>query len=131
MHNTALTHLDGVATSVGAEAWGRRYIVVRVRRPRGGCSSGGAAAATLSLRSDEAAQHLTLISHLQYHLHYLLLLLSAPILAELCFQKYYLQKHFCTTLIINKFFPVIRIMFVFFSNAYSSDLFLIFLFVVV
>lgn len=127
MHNTALTHLDGVATSVGAEAWGRRYIVVRVRRPRGGCSSGGAAAATLSLRPDEAVQHLTLISHL----HYLLLLLSAPILAELCFQKYYLQKHFSTTLIIDKFFPVFRLMFVFFSNAYSSDLFLIFLFVVV
>lgn len=59
MHNTALTHLDGVATSVGAEAWGRRYIVVRVRRPRGGCSSGGAAAATLSLRPDEAVQHLS------------------------------------------------------------------------
>lgn len=66
MHNTALTHLDGVATSVGAEAWGRRYIVVRVRRPRGGCSCGGAAAATLSLRPDEAVQHLTLISHLLY-----------------------------------------------------------------
>lgn len=122
MHNTALTHLDGVAASVGAEAWGRRYIVVRVRRPRGGCSSGGAAAATLSLRPDEAVQHLTLISHLQYHLHYLLLLFSAPILAELC-----LQEHFRTTLIINKFFPAFRLMFVFFSIVCSSDLFCFFL----
>lgn len=131
MHNTALTHLDGVAASVGAEAWGRRYIVVRVRRPRGGCSSGGAAAATLSLRPDEAVQHLTLISHLQYHLHYLLLLLSAPILAELCLQKYYLQEHFHTTLLLTSFYPAFRLMFVFFSNVCSSDLFLIFPFVVV
>lgn len=122
MHNTALTHLDGVAASVGAEAWGRRYIVVRVRRPRGGCSSGGAAAATLSLRPDEAVQHLTLISHLQYLLHYLLLLLSAPILAELC-----LQKHFRTTLIINKFFLAFRLMFVFFSTVCPSYLFCFFL----
>lgn len=128
MHNTALTHLDGVAANVDAEAWGRRYILVRVRRPRGGCSSGGAAAAALSLRPDKAVQHLTLISHLQYHLHYLLLLLlSAPILSELCLQKYYLQEHFRTTLIINAF----RLMFVFFSNVCSSDLFLLFPFVVV
>lgn len=113
MHNTALTHLDGVAANVDAEAWGRRYILVRVRRPRGGCSSGGAAAAALSLRPDKAVQHLTLISHLLYHLHYLLLLLSAPISAELCLQKYYLQEHFRKTFIINKFFPTLRLMFVF------------------
>lgn len=81
MHSTALTHLDGVAANVGAEVWGRRYIVVRVRRPRGGCSSGGAQP-VLSLLSDEAVQHLALISHTPY-IHYLLLLLSARTVAEL------------------------------------------------
>lgn len=70
MHSTALTHLDGVAANVGAEVWGRRYIVVRVRRPRGGCSSGGAQP-VLSLRPDEAVQqHLALISHKpSIHIH--------------------------------------------------------------
>lgn len=123
MHNTALTHLDGVAASVGADAWGRRYILVRVRRPRGGCSSGGAAAATLSLRPDEAVQHLTLISHL----HYLLLLLSAPTLAELFLHKYFLQEHYRKTLIINKFFPAFCLMFVFFLLSVRQTFFCFFL----
>lgn len=82
MHSTALTHLDGVAANVGAEVWGRRYIVVRVRRPRGGCSSGGAQP-VLSLRPDEAVQHLALISHTPYVHYLLLLLLSARTVAEL------------------------------------------------
>lgn len=63
MHNTALTHLDGVAANVDAEVWGRRYIVVRVRRPRGGCSSGGASAGTFTAQRRGRTASRTHLSH--------------------------------------------------------------------